>query len=77
MKKFMFLVLLVILVSCTSAGTPKDLSNGIPRDFRRISYFIVDGMPCMYVDTGYNEGGISCNWSKWDGRIEDGEIFLP
>ncbi len=28
-----------------------------------ISYFEIDGMPCVEI-----ERGISCDWSKWEGE---------
>lgn len=77
MKKLV-LLLAIILVSCAVPPSIRlPTSIGIPSDFSGINYFVVDGMPCMYVDTGVNEGGISCDWSKWDGHVEDGEIVLP
>jgi hypothetical protein len=29
--------------------------------------FYHEGMPCLWVE-GYKRGGLSCDWSQWEGR---------
>lgn len=34
-----------------------------------IHYYTIDGMPCIQMGTAIH-GGITCDWSKWDGTQE-------
>lgn len=69
MKKILILVVLCgILVSCVAAVGPSKIESDYSSSYQ---YFIIDGMPCLY-----HRGSISCDWSRWQGHIVNGEIVV-
>ena len=32
-----------------------------------INYVVIDGMPCLVWTSGY-KGGLTCDWTKWEGE---------
>lgn len=65
-------IALMLLTSCSN-GT--EATIGEPY-YVGLEYFVVDGMPCLQqnTDTG---GGITCDWSKWEGAVDGDVIVLP
>ena len=55
------------------AGEPTRIDT---ESSNEIDYIVLDGMPCAIVD-GHEKFAISCDWSKWNGQIEDGVITFP
>lgn len=83
MKKIVTLVLIILVLgscvlvlgSCVpgSGEAVNSPENSISYNYE---YIIVDGMPCL-INEVYKQGAMTCDWSKWDGQVEDGEIVLP
>ena len=66
----LLLVFVIFAVSCqphVTVGENDKLTN-------YYKYFVIDGMPCL---SGTVYGGISCDWSKWQGTVNDEQIILP
>lgn len=73
MKNILFAIsLLFLLVGCSPASQTmvEKLEAG------NFEYIIIDGMPCVY---DYISSGqmLSCDWSRWDGDVQDGIIVIP
>ena len=73
MKKLLLaFVLLFVLVACTDTNDTAVDAKHVDAYGHTLTYFIVDGMPCIEASER-----MSCDWSQWDGRVEDGNIVLP
>lgn len=71
MKKLVFLFAF-LLVSCA----PSYQTGKTPiRDAPTVSYTVIDGMPCIVRDNGY-QGGITCDWSQWNGQVINGQVVI-
>lgn len=73
MRKLLIVLLLGVLAGCTGAGTfvvPKNgdepciTINATQNCFYRTQLY---GMPCILL-SGYHQGGITCDWSKYRGE---------
>lgn len=51
-----------------------------PDESSGYNYVVVDGMPCIEqtysIGANYNKS-ITCDWSQWNGYMEDGVIVFP
>jgi len=71
-KLLLLFVLLFALVACVGTNDTAVKTNHVDAYGNTLDYFIVDGMPCIEASER-----MSCDWSLWDGRVEDGNIILP
>lgn len=69
-KLFLLIAIIFTVVVITAAVTATAVINLRGKETGTLpannyEVFIIEGMPCVRV---YRIDGISCDWSKWDGR---------
>lgn len=74
MKQRLNTVLFVTLMVLVGCGSTTSVETKSPQ-YYGLEYQVIDGMPCIR-DTSYRQGGISCDWSKWEGRVINNQIVL-
>lgn len=64
------IALLVLLSGCGHTQPERRLSNlaTVPGGKSIAVFYVeIEGMPCLYTNAGYGGGGITCDWSQWEG----------
>ncbi len=81
MKKILFAISLLFLVSCVPQQAVRDYQDGITptnASLNTVEYIIIDGMPCLhYKLIASQETSMTCDWSQWNGYVIDGTIVIP
>ncbi len=65
MKRLITVILLSLSISaCAPAGTKQTEGK------YSLSYhvFEIEDMPCVWAVSKFGNTGLSCDWSKWEGR---------
>lgn len=67
----LFIISFIGFLVWVGLSVPDDISGTQPNESvlesTMLEYTIIDGMPCLR-DQGYRQGGITCDWTQWDGE---------
>ena len=67
MKTLIIILLIILLLSgCSATVTNNTTTDYIPE----VKYYIIyiEEMPCLYLHQSTTSNGITCDWSKWEGK---------